>query len=229
MRDYGKVHTSFWASETLRDLDADAKLLALYLLTSPHTNTIGAFRLPDAYACEDLGWDAKRFQNGLETLSACGFIRHDRATRWVWIVNWLKFNEPANPNMWKACRRMAEAVPALPFRSEILRSAGVSETVVQPLGNAPSPSPSPSLLFRFPLADGSEYEPPADLIDELRAAYPGVNLPSEMAKARAWCVANEAKRKTQRGMPKFLNSWLSGAKVEQPSKAALPGGGRRAL
>lgn len=229
MRDYGKVHTSFWADDTLRGLDADSKLLALYLLTSPHTNTLGAFRLPDAYACEDLAWGGKRLLNGLETLSAAGFVKYDRASRWVWIVNWLKFNEPANPNMWKACRRMADSVPALPFRHEILRSAGVSETVEQPLGNAPSPSPSPSLLFRFPLADGSEYEPPADLLAEIRAAYPGVNLAGEMAKARAWCVANEGKRKTRRGMPKFLNSWVAGAKVEPQSLAAVPGGGRREL
>ena len=67
MRDYGKVHTSFWASDTLRDLDSDAKLLALYLLTSPHTHMAGVFSLPDAYACHDLGVDnrtvSERFRN----------------------------------------------------------------------------------------------------------------------------------------------------------------------
>lgn len=34
MRDYGKVFTSFWMSETTRDLSGQARLLALYLLSS---------------------------------------------------------------------------------------------------------------------------------------------------------------------------------------------------
>ena len=48
MRDYGKIHTGFWASETMLGLESDARLLAIYLMTSQHTTMLGAFRLPDA-------------------------------------------------------------------------------------------------------------------------------------------------------------------------------------
>src|SRR4249919_152895 len=99
MRDYGKVHTSFWASDTLRDLDADAKLLALYLLTSQHTHMAGVFNLPDAYACHDLGWTSERLSNGFATLCESGWLRRDRG--WVWIVKFSKFNQPDNPNQRK--------------------------------------------------------------------------------------------------------------------------------
>ena len=40
-------------------LSNEAKLLALYLLTGPHTNMLGCFRLPASYVAEDLGWDLK--------------------------------------------------------------------------------------------------------------------------------------------------------------------------
>lgn len=136
MRDYGKIHTRFWASDTLRDLDSDAKLLALYLLTSPHTTMLGAFRLPDAYACEDLGWVSERFRNGLETLSGAGFSKHDPKTRWVWIVKFLEWNRPENPNQWKSVGKLVAAIPeSVPFRKE------VCGTVPEPFLNSPVPVP----------------------------------------------------------------------------------------
>lgn len=60
MRDYGKVNSSFWTSESIRSLSDDGRMLSLYLLTSPHANMTGCFRLPDGYVCEDLQWDKNR-------------------------------------------------------------------------------------------------------------------------------------------------------------------------
>lgn len=41
--------------------------------------------------------------------------------------------------------------------------------------------------------------------------YPAVNLDSEMRKIIGWSQSNPLKRKTLKGMPKFINSWLSRA------------------
>ena len=138
MRDYGRVHTTFWASESLRSLDDDAKLLALYLLTCTHSTMGGFFRLPDLYAVEDLGWTTERFQNGCETLSECGFIQYCSRTKWVWIVKFLHWNRPENPNQWKAVRKMFAAVP-----ENCTWKAAASETVLEPLNNTPVPAPAP--------------------------------------------------------------------------------------
>lgn len=138
MRDYGKVHTQFWASETLKGLDSDAKVLALYLLSSPHTTMLGAFRLPDAYACDDLGWSPERLRNGFATLSATGFIAYCERTKWVWVVKFMEFNKPDNPNQWKAVAKLAEMLPA---GLEFLE--GVRETVRKPFLNSPVPAPAP--------------------------------------------------------------------------------------
>jgi len=138
MRDYGKIHTAFWASESLGGTDDSARLLAAYLLSSPHTTMLGAFRLPDAYACEDLHWDAERLRNGLETLSQIGFIQYDRASKWVWIANFLDFNKPENPNQWKAVAKLAGAIPdSVPFKLAVV------ETVRKPFLNIPVPAPAP--------------------------------------------------------------------------------------
>lgn len=52
-REYGVVHTSFWTSADVRDLSCNAKLLFLYLLTGPHSNGLGCFRLPIPYMSAD--------------------------------------------------------------------------------------------------------------------------------------------------------------------------------
>lgn len=221
MRDYGKVHTSFWASDTLKDLDADAKLLALYLLTSPHTNASGAFRLPDAYACEDLKWEPKRLRNGFKTLSEVGFIAHCNATSWVWICKFGDWNKPDNPNIKKAIIKTVEAVPRnVSFRENLLAYWGVSETVSEPLGNTPSPSPSPSLFPLLLLDDGTEFEVSETFATELRIAYPRIDLTAELAKMRVWLLANKTQRKTRKGTPRFINSWLS--KAAPAAVAATP-------
>lgn len=245
MRDYGVIHRGFWVNEEIRSAGDDARTLAAYLLTSPHTTALGAFRLPDAYACDDLGWTSERLRNGFEALSRIGFIRYDSATRWVWVVKFLEWNKPANPNIWKAVARMANGVPdAVPFKDEILASAGVSETVSKPLGNTPSSSSFSSLSLEggvgetdlaIPLADGSDYVVPLASVAEWEQAYPRIDVVAELRKARAWCIANPRQRKTRAGVSKFLNGWLSRASERvtpppaAPSKASLPGGGRREL
>ena len=60
MRDYGKVQSSFWTSADTCKLSDDGKLLSLYLLTGPHSNILGCFRLPIGYVSDDLGWGFER-------------------------------------------------------------------------------------------------------------------------------------------------------------------------
>lgn len=210
MRDYGKVHTAFWASDTLKDLDADAKLLALYLLTSPHTNASGAFRLPDAYACDDLKWTVERLRNGFETLSGAGFALRCEATSWVWICKFGEWNKPDNPNIKKSIVKSVEAIPAtVSFKEKVTSAWGISETVSKPLGNTPSPSPSPFPLLI--LEDGTDFEVSEEFAAELRTAYPRIDLSAELTKMRVWLLANKEQRKTRRGTPRFINAWLSKA------------------
>ena len=112
MRDYGRVYTAFWTNDDVRSLSDDGRLLALYLLTSPHTTLIGAFRLPDGYVAEDLKWSSERVSKGLLELSRIGFATRCEATKWVWLRAFLNWNAPENPNQWKAARKLIEQIPA---------------------------------------------------------------------------------------------------------------------
>ncbi|HEY9147086.1 MAG TPA: hypothetical protein VIN36_10410 [Thiobacillus sp.] len=142
MRDYGKVHTSFWSSDTLRGLDDDAKMLALYLMTCPHGNMAGVFRVPLAYAVDDMRWDSERLRNGFKNLSDAGWLYRCDRTGWVWVVKWLKWNRPDNPNQWKSVAKLVAQVPdSVAFHSLLIKTAVEDGTVSEPLGNLPAPAP----------------------------------------------------------------------------------------
>ena len=42
---YGKVHDVFWDSDTIDSLSDQAALLGLFLISGPHRNAIGCFKL----------------------------------------------------------------------------------------------------------------------------------------------------------------------------------------
>jgi hypothetical protein len=111
MRDYGKVHTSFWTSSTTRAMSEDGRALALYLLTSPHSNQIGCFRLPDGYAADDMQWSAERVSEGFAELFRNGFATRDKGSSWVFIRLFLKWNLVENPNQGASAAKLFKMVP----------------------------------------------------------------------------------------------------------------------
>lgn len=110
-RDYGRVHTAFWNSPAIRSLGDRGKLLANYLLTGPHSNSIGAFLLPDAYIADDLGWDARAVSAALKELTVAGFCQRFEDGRHIVICKFLEWNPVENPNVGKAALRQLEQLP----------------------------------------------------------------------------------------------------------------------
>lgn len=118
-RDYGRVRVSFWESDDIRPLDAKHKFLGLYLLTSPHTNAIGCFRLPIAYVSHDTGMTVPELEEGFAALRGAGFMEWCERSPWIWIPNYLKHNPPENPNVWRKCVKELEALPAISAQAHI--------------------------------------------------------------------------------------------------------------
>jgi hypothetical protein len=111
MRDYGKIFTSFWTSQTTRALSEDGRTLALYLLSSPHSNIIGVFRVPDGYVAEDLQWSSERVSKAFDNLSQNGWATRNKETGWVVICHYLKWNPVENPNQVKSALKQLDATP----------------------------------------------------------------------------------------------------------------------
>jgi hypothetical protein len=110
-RDYGRVHSNFWNSADIRSLDDDGRILALYLLTNPHSNAIGAYLLPDSYIADDLQWSLERVRQTLCQTVSKGFCKRFRDGRHIVICSHLKWNPIENPNVAKAALKQCEQIP----------------------------------------------------------------------------------------------------------------------
>lgn len=59
------------------------------------------------------------------------------------------------------------------------------------------------------LNDGSEWRPSQALFAEYVRLYPNVDVKQQFNVMRGWCISNPQKRKTRRGITRFVNSWLA--------------------
>lgn len=59
------------------------------------------------------------------------------------------------------------------------------------------------------LNDGSEWRPTEALFAEYVRLYPNVDVKQQFNVMRSWCLSNPKKRKTRRGITRFVNSWLT--------------------
>jgi len=188
MRDYGKVHTSFWSSSTIGSLSEDGRTLALYLLTSPHTTIAGVMRLPDGYVCEDLRWGSERVSEGFAELFRKGFANRCETTKWVWICKHFEWNQPENPNQRKAAAKVAQSIPdECGWKPDFIRVCGHllgissgpfangSETLSKPFRNQKQEQKQKESMPP-PLATADEGDPPTEKADPR-----GTRLPADWA------------------------------------------------
>lgn len=126
---YGAVHTQIWQSPDFRALPEDAKMLFLYLLTSPHANLTGLYLLPKAYAQDDLGWEAATLERAMRVLIERGMVKYDDAARVVWVVKYLKFNPIGNQKQAIGAVNAVKRLPKIPLVCDFLKVAiGYSDT-----------------------------------------------------------------------------------------------------
>ena len=87
MREYGSVSPYFWIGETGKKLrgDANAQVLALYLMTCPHANMIGIYHCPVMYMAHETGLGFEGASKGLARLMQEGFCTYDEASETVFV------------------------------------------------------------------------------------------------------------------------------------------------
>jgi hypothetical protein len=117
---YFRVSPALWRNRTWTD---DMRLLACYLLTSPHRTIEGLFILPKGYIMGDLQWSPERLEEPFARLLADDFIAYDDATEVLLIRKALKYQRPENPNMDTSAVRRLVTVPATPLDAVFFESA----------------------------------------------------------------------------------------------------------
>jgi hypothetical protein len=111
MREFSKVSPQIWESKRFRSLaDDSARVAYLYLLSNGHQTSAGCYRLPPAYACADMGWEAAKYDAALQALLDAQLVDVDRETSEVFVPRWFKHNPPTNEKHAQGTTRLVEKI-----------------------------------------------------------------------------------------------------------------------
>ncbi len=87
-------------------------------------------------------------------------------------------------------------------------------------GSAPMALP----VISLPLIDGSLFGVSQDDVTKYASLYPAVDVMQELREMVGWLDANQNRRKTRKGIKRFINNWLS---TEQDRGGTLRGSSNR--
>lgn len=219
-RSYNIVRPRFWAWAKEKELSAAARELALYCLTSPHTNGIGCFRLPIAYIAEDMGTVPVTVRKTVSELSKIGFLHHDGSTGWLFIPGFLDHNPIANINVGKSLIPFVEAVPRKAqfykaFLDVIERSAerfpeGFVDRMRNGIGNG-SPNGMPTHDHDHDHDHEHEHDAGAtEAADSIKLPDPvaeAFTLYREAAQRHGWSIPRKLDDDRRKALSRILKEW----------------------
>ena len=70
-------------------------------------------------------------------------------------------------------------------------------------------------VYGFILNNNETWNLPEEKYQQYKHTYKQIDIEPELRKAGQWLIDNPTKRKTAKGMPRFLNSWLSNSATER--------------
>ncbi|MFW6145608.1 MAG: hypothetical protein ACOC4Y_02285 [bacterium] len=108
---YVKLASKFWTDEKIIDLALETKFLFIYILSSPHSNMAGYYRLPKPYIKADLKLTDKQLGKGFTKLLNKGLIKYCEHSSVILIPKFFKYNSIQNKNMAKGAASRTSELP----------------------------------------------------------------------------------------------------------------------
>lgn len=143
-----------------------------------------------------------------------------------------KLESPVTPEPVQPAQDLADAMAGIPVlmdeERELLKPSSrryfSTQEILDELKQDPDVGRTMSLYdITYVTQDGKEYKVPPGLMKDFITIYGEKTVEQELLKAHAWLEADPKRRKTPRGMGRFLNGWLSRAAsmVRTPIKTLL--------
>lgn len=123
MARYRKIDPRIWNDEKFASLSHEGQRAFLFILTHPSMTSLGAFRATKEGIEAELGIDAKGFAKPFQELLSKGLIKYDESCFLVFAPNFLKYNQPENPNVVKGWAGCLDLLPECPLLAEVLQRA----------------------------------------------------------------------------------------------------------
>lgn len=244
MRDYGIVSPKFWTGETGKSLrtDRDGQVLALYLMTSPHSCMTGAFYCPVMYMGHETGLGIEGATKALQRLLEGGFCEYDEASEWIFVTRMASFQigEELKPNdnrvggLKKEMAKMPDRI-----RARFLAVYGVPYglTFISPSEAPCKPLPSQDQdqdqdqdqnqkqegrrrATRLP----ADWQPRPEQLRWARDARPDVDANGEASKFRDFWIAKPGRDGTKLDWEATWRNWIRNSHHGSPKSTVIDGG-----
>jgi hypothetical protein len=122
MREYAKVSPKFWTSGTgkaIRQRGSEGVVVALYLMTSPHSNMLGLYFQPTMYMAYETGLGIEGASKGLRVCIEEGFCLYDEPSEMVWVFEMAEYQIAeelkASDLRCKGIQKEYDSLPDCPF------------------------------------------------------------------------------------------------------------------
>lgn len=236
---YRTIETSFWDDPKVANLNPQAKLLFVYLITNRHSHVSGIYYLPDGLIADEIGVNLKQLDTLWHTLSDLGLSWRDKKTHVVYVKNMFRYQGRGDKNLRAAANniktlhnsilinkfienypeikrygidRVSDRYSQIGIQEQEQYKEQEQEQETTLASSDENPSLSACDVFCELPCNGNGHKTfivQTCYIDEMKKAYPGVDVESETLRAKAWLISNPQKRKTHTGMTRFLNFWYS--------------------
>ncbi len=95
----------------------------------------------------------------------------------------------------------------------------VSEAEASSTNSPEAGRPAPAAVIGLPTVSEGDFPVSQAEVDGWAEAFPGVDVRQQLAAMRQWLIANPTRRKTKRGMRKFVVTWLDRRQNAAPPPA----------
>jgi len=93
MRDYAKVSPKFWTGESGKKMrgQVEAQIVAMYLMSSPHSDMTGVYTCPMIYIAYETGLGMEGASKGLQRLIETDFCTYEEVSETVFVHEMAKY------------------------------------------------------------------------------------------------------------------------------------------
>lgn len=126
MSKYRKIDTKIWNDAKFRALSDDGQMIFLLFLTHPSMTAIGALPATVPGMAHTKKWSVERFRKGFAELLSNGMAKADEDAGLIYLPNFLKYNQPENPNVVKAWAGGVDMLPECELKTRIISDSYAS-------------------------------------------------------------------------------------------------------
>ena len=115
---YRAVYCQIWSDDKFPFCSDDAKLVFFHAYTNEFTNALGIYKASVEALAADIRWPVERYHKGLGECLGKRFVKVDLTSHIIYFPNYLRWNRPANPNVFDSWLNSWDYIPPSQLKVE---------------------------------------------------------------------------------------------------------------